>query len=406
MWYPFEFQIALRYLKARRKAGVSITGLLTILGIAFGVWALTVVTSVFNGFQAEFLEKLLGINSHVVVLRPHSIGFFDYPEVTKALEENPDVLHASPFIYSEVITQSPSGVQGVAVKGIDATINQKLPLAKYLGDNAPSILSRLGDENAALPGILIGRTLKDSLHVNVGDTVTIISPYGGKGNSTKTATFEIVGIFHSGMHDFDSKMTFISLPTAQIFFHMPKAVTGIEVWTHNPLTSRNTVPPTIQALAPNDPYSFQVRDWSITNRGLFGAFQLQKTLISLVLFFIVIVAAFNIMATLILLILEKGKEIAILKSLGANPRSILSIFIIDGQIVGLMGCLLGIGLGLITCAILEQYGLKARSPSLLFRAPPDDRKSHRTRKYNHGSNGACYRCYSLSSDTCCQNIAC
>lgn len=356
---PFELLVALRYLSAKRKAGVSATGMLTVLGVALGVMALIVVTSVWNGFQAEFLEKLLGINAHAIVLPRYDV-FRDHREVAEALEARPDVEAAAPFVYSEVIIQGPNGARGgVALKGVDPEQSLRLPLAQYVGAQAPAVFGALeARSSTAAPGILVGNQLKETLKVERGDSVSIVTPYGGRGSRARSARFEVVGFFHSGMHEFDSKMTFIALSEAQRFFGLRDTVTGLEVWTRDPLSSYDTLNQAVETLEPEDPFAFEVKDWSRTNAGIFGAVQSQKSLISVVLFFIVIVAAFNIMATLILLILEKAREIAVLKSLGATRRSILTIFVIDGQLVGAIGCGLGIAMGLVSCAVLQQHGLK------------------------------------------------
>lgn len=361
---PFEVLVALRYLRARRKAGISLTSFLTVAGVMLGVAALTVVTSVWNGFESAFLDKLLGINAHAVVLRRNDI-FRDYVETSKRLMEQPGIHQVTPFVYSEVIVQSPRGVQGVAIKGIDPITAKELQLATYVDANpevSGPVLERLPVTTTSTgvrgPGILIGRDLQEVLHVEVGDTVTIISPYGGRDGEARTAGFEVAGVFHSGMFEFDSRMVFIDLEEAQTFFRLYRTVTGLEVWTDDPMTSREVVESAVDTLAPDDPLAYEVKDWSITNRGVFGAVNQQKTLITLVLFIIIVVAAFNIMATLILLILEKGREIAILKSLGATNASILGIFVLDGQLVGLVGCALGVVLGLSACALLGRYGLQ------------------------------------------------
>lgn len=359
----FEWMVALRYLAAKKKAGVSITGILTVLGVGKGVWALTVVTSVWNGFEAEFLDKLLGINAHALILKHHDV-FREHRDIAAELKKDPRVTHAEPFVYSEVIAQSPHGVQGVAIKGIDPSAMADLPLARYIGDTHAEVLETLetrsssSAESGEIPGILIGTALQETLRVKAGETLSVISPYGGSDGEARTATFEVVGVFHSGMFEFDSRMVFIALPEAQRFFRLYDTVTGLEVWTQDPMQSHDVLTEVVMALEPDDPFAFEVKDWSRTNAGIFGAVRSQKALISIVLFFIVVVAAFNIMATLILLILEKGREIAVLKSLGATHRSILTVFVIDGQLVGAIGCAAGIGFGLLTCAVLQQYGLR------------------------------------------------
>lgn len=359
MQLPYEVKVALRYIRSRRKAAVSLITLITIGGVAVGVSALTVVTSVWNGFESEFLEKLLGINAHAVVLKNHDV-FRNYRESAEVMRSQPQIQRVAPFVYSEVILQSESGVQGVAIKGIDPAIAAETPLAKYIQPETFRALET-GSSTASghrLPCIVIGNDLMEALHTAPGKAITIISPYGGREGDPRTQVFEVAGVFHSGMYEFDSRMVFVGLREAQDFFRLYDTVTGLEVWTTDPLTSHESVNKAAQAIDPEDPLQYEVRDWSRTNRGLFGAVKSQKALITVVLGFIILVAAFNIMATLILLILEKGREIAVLKSLGARNDSILLIFVLDGQIIGLVGCTIGILVGLTLCAVLEQYGLK------------------------------------------------
>jgi lipoprotein-releasing system permease protein len=360
MQLPFEVKVALRYVRSKRKAAVSLITVITIGGVAMGVSALTVVTSVWNGFEAEFLDKLLGINAHAVILRSHDI-FRNHRTVAAELRKSAGVTEAAPFVYSEVIAQSETGVQGVAIKGIDPAIARNTPFAKYVPASAFEALAAASStvsHERRLPGIILGNDLAETLRTTRGKAVTIISPYGGREGEPRTQVFEVVGIFHSGMYEFDSRMVFIELGEAQRFFRLYETVTGLEVWSTDPMKSWETINEATRKLDPTDPLAYEVRDWSRTNRGLFGAVKSQKALITIVLAFIILVAAFNIMATLILLILEKGREIAILKSLGASNKSILTIFVLDGQIVGVIGCLLGLVLGLTTCAVLQQYGLK------------------------------------------------
>ncbi|MEM1025151.1 MAG: ABC transporter permease [Myxococcota bacterium] len=365
MKLPFEVEVAFRYLQARRKAGISLTSFLTIAGVGLGVAALTVVTSVWNGFEREFLEKLLGVNAHAVVLRRFDV-FRDHVPKAEQLRAHPRVLEVSPIVYSEVIVQSARGVQGVAIKGVDPDRVVNLPLADYIartGTVASTVLDRLRSEESEregdeTPGMIIGHGLQEVLHVEPGELVTIISPYGGKGGRARTKQFEIAGVFRSGMFEFDSRMVFIGLEPAQSFFQLYDTVTGLEVWTEDPISSQTTVHEALADISDIDMLAYEVKDWSVTNRSVFGAVNQQKAVISLVLSFIVLVAAFNIMATLFLLILEKRREIAILKSLGASRRSILGIFVLDGQLIGLTGCISGLALGLVVCGLIGRYGLR------------------------------------------------
>lgn len=360
MQLPYEVKVALRYIRSRRKAAVSLITLITIGGVAVGVSALTVVTSVWNGFEAEFLDKLLGINAHAVILRNHDV-FRNHASLAASLREAPHIESVAPFVYSEVIAQSERGVQGVAIKGIDPEVARKTPVGRFINDATFDALNPSTTSTSAvagLPGIIVGNDLLEVLHIEVGNTISIISPYGGREGEPRTQAFRVAGVFHSGMYEFDARMVFIDLAEAQRFFKLYETITGLEVWSDDPLKSYETINEAVKILEPQDPLAYEVRDWSRTNRGLFGAVKSQKALITIVLGFIVLVAAFNILATLILLILEKGREIAILKALGATDRSILYIFVLDGQIIGFIGCVVGILLGLTICGVLEQYGLK------------------------------------------------
>jgi len=354
---PYELKVALRYIRSKRKGPISLITVITIGGVWLGVTALTVVTSVWNGFEAEFLSKLLGVNAHAIVLKNLDV-FRSYDEISAQLLKDPAIAQVNPFVYSEVIVRSPKGTAGVAIKGVQARHAQKTPLKQYVSPEAFEKLDASVTSTTSLPGILVGRDLKETLHVEIGSQVTVISPYGGQDGQPRSQDFEVAGIFHSGMYEFDARMVFIPLSTAQELFRLYKTVTGLEVWTHDSSTSYTSVRNAIRSAVPEDPYAYEVRDWSHTNKSTFGAVQQQKQMISIVLGFIILVAAFNIVATLILLILEKSREIAVLKSMGASNRSILAIFVIDGQIIGCLGCLFGVLTGLILCSLLEAYGLK------------------------------------------------
>ncbi len=366
MRLPFEVMVALRYLRSRRKAGISLTSFLTVLAFMLGVAALTIVTSVWNGFEAEFLDKLLGINAHAIILKRNGHLFRDHREVADKLRAAPGIEHVAPFVYSEVIAQSDRGVQGLAIKGVDPEVTVESPLAGYISDDPVVVkqtLARLrtstsADDGPAIPGVLIGRGLQDTLHVDVDDVLTIISPYGSRGGRPRTASFRVAGIFHSGMYEFDSRMAYIDLREAQRFFRLYRNITGLDVWTDDATGSLRTVLEAARQLDPEDPWAFEVKDWSITNRSVFGAVQQQKLLISLFLFLIVVVASCMIMATLILLILEKSREVALLKAIGAQTWSVYVIFILDGVIIGVVGCAVGLAAGLASCAVLQQYGLR------------------------------------------------
>jgi lipoprotein-releasing system permease protein len=304
---PFELQIALRYIRSKRKGPVSLITLITVAGVCLGVTALTVVTSVWNGFEAEFLSKLLGVNAHAIVLKNLDV-FRDYEEISEKLLKDPNIAHVNPFVYSEVIVRSAKGTAGVAIKGVVARYAKETPLKQYVSKEAFARLDASVTSTSSLPGLLVGRDLKETLHVETGSRITVISPYGGQDGQPRSKDFEVAGIFHSGMYEFDARMVFVPLSAAQDFFRLYNTVTGLEVWTHDSATSFTSVRDAIRSAVPEDPYAYEVRDWSHTNKSTFGAVQQQKQMITIVLGFIILVAAFNIVATLILLILEKAAK--------------------------------------------------------------------------------------------------
>lgn len=363
MKLPFEAMVAFRYLGSRRKAGLSLTSFLTVLAFATGVAALTVVTAVWNGFESAFLEKLLGVNAHGTLLRRYNV-IRDADSLAERLHLQPGITRVMPFVYSEVIAQSGTGARGLAIKGIEPSIVKDTPLAGYISRDPKVVEAALkglapGPSDAfepEPPGILVGKALLEALHVKLGDPLTLISPYG-QTRRARTQVFKITGSFHSGMYEFDARMVFIDLREAQRFFQLHGSVTGLEVWTDDPMRSEAILWNAARHLNPEDPGEFSVRDWSVTNKPMFAAVRSQKALIAIVLFIMVIVAAFMINATLILLVLEKSREIAVLRALGARQRSILSIFVVDGMVIGLVGCLSGVLLGLVTCFGLAEYGL-------------------------------------------------
>jgi lipoprotein-releasing system permease protein len=293
MALPYELTIALRYIRSRKKGPVSLITMITIGGVAVGVSALTVVTSVWNGFEAEFLEKLLGINAHAVILRNHDV-FRKHEDFATKLRAQKGITFVAPFVYSEVIAQSARGVSGVAIKGVKPDLARQTPLSRFLPPEAfdrlhseapePGLLPE-PDETEDEPGMFIGKELQEALHVEMGDVVTIVSPYGGADGQPRTKAFEIVGIFHSGMYEFDSRMVFVDIREAQRFFRLYRTVTGLEVWSVDPMTSGEIIKGGVRAAEPN-PLKYDVRDWKRTNRGLFGAVKSQKALITLVLGFI------------------------------------------------------------------------------------------------------------------------
>ncbi len=352
----FEWFVCLRYLKAKRKHGfISLISLISIAGVMVGVMALIVVLAVMTGFTSEFRDKILGINSHVVV-QDYSGNIRGYEEVAAKVRTVEGVRGVTPYLYSQAMITSGEGGTGAVLRGLDpATAQGVLNLEKNLRKGKiADLLPGQGDGARRLPGIILGKELAAQLHVSVHDRVRLISasgPLTPMGVIPKVSTCQVVGIFETGMYEYDSALAYVSLETAQRFFDLPGAVHGLEVKTFD-LNQADQVAKRIeQALGPN----YFAKDWMRMNRNIFSALQLEKTALSVIMALVVMVAAFNIVSTLIMVVMEKNKDIAILKSMGATSSSIMRIFIYEGLVIGLAGTLLGVLGGLGLCAILRRY---------------------------------------------------
>ena len=345
----YEWFIGLRYLKAKRKqAFISIITLISIAGVTVGVMALIVVLAVMTGFEKTLKERILGATPHVIVMKAGQEPMEDYEEVLKKVEEVRGVTSAAPFIYSEVMISSESNVSGVILRGIDPSREAKVTdVARNLKAGS---LEKLGGGD--LPGIILGIELARGLGVSVDQPIQVISPLGTMtpmGIMPKMKRFRIVGILYSGMFEIDNKFAYISLESAQKFFGLGPRVTGIEVRTDDIYRVQAIGKEIHRRIGP----SFWTRDWTEMYRNLFSALRLEKIAMFLLLVLIVLVAAFNVISTLIMVVMEKGKDIAILKSMGAPSRGIMRIFIIEGLAIGIVGTLLGAIVGIAIALNLE-----------------------------------------------------
>ncbi len=353
----YEFFIGLRYLKAKRKSRfISAISFISILGITVGVTALIVVLSVMTGFQDDLKEKILGINAHILVME-FGGSMRDYSGVTEVVKDVDGVRGASPFTYNQAMLSSEDGVLGAVVRGIDLdTVGDVIVLPEKIRAGSLSALSAGFEEQAAkgaLPGIVIGKELATSLGATIGEEVKLISPMttgGALGSVPRMAAFEVVGVFEVGMYDYDSGMAFISLANAQRFFKLGDTVTGVEVKI-NDIYKADEVSDTIGASL-GGPY--WTRTWMDMNRNLFSALKLEKAGMFIILTLIIAVAALNIISTLIMVVMEKGKEIAILKSMGATSASIMKIFMIEGIVIGITGTFFGTAIGLAAALNLQK----------------------------------------------------
>jgi len=349
----FELFVAKRYLLARRKqAFISVISLISILGVGLGVASLIVVVGVMNGFSTELRDKILGINAHMVAAVAGG-AMHDYRADMARAEAVPGVLGATPFVYTEVMLSSPRGVKGVILRGVDpATAGKVLALPAEMKAGSLDDLTKPGP----FPGIVVGRELADRLGLGLGDMVSLMSPAGKEsaaGFSPKVKTFAICGLFKSGMYEYDSTLAYVSIPAAQDLLGFKRdIVTGIEIKVADVDAVTAMAGPGRDALGGPPVY---IRTWIDMNGNLFKALALEKTAMFVILVMIVLVGSFSIITTLVMLVMEKTRDIAILMSMGATAGAIRNIFMLQGSIIGVIGTALGYGLGLSVALALEKY---------------------------------------------------
>jgi lipoprotein-releasing system permease protein len=351
----FELFIGSRYLKAKQKqAFISMITVLSIAGVTVGVMALIVVIAVMSGFEADLKSRILGVESHVVLMH-HSGSFDNYKDVLKIVSNTEGIEAATPFVYAQVMLRSSHGVSGAVLRGIDPQtaggVIQGVHTEKLLDSARPGSPDNMGSRP---PGIILGRELARSLHVLRGDSVYIITPQGMLspiGHVPSMRRFEVLDYFETGMYEYDGSMAYVRLSDAQKILRLGDAVTGIEARVFDIYKAGEIAQKIIDKLG----YPFWIRDWMQMNHNLFSALKLEKTVMFIILALIILVAAFNVASTLIMMVMEKTKDIAILKAMGATDRSIRKIFVYQGMVIGIVGTFLGGAIGFILCTLLEKY---------------------------------------------------
>lgn len=322
--------VASRYFKVRRKEKfISITSLISILGVAVGVAALIIVLAVMSGFDNELKTRIIGTTPHLIIERDGGIA---YPDafIEKILSANKDVVGLSPFITGQVILKCEDRFSGVILNGIDEATEKNVTNIKQYVTEKQSL--ELGST-----GLFVGSEFAKELNLKIGNEVSLISA-----TSNKAHNFKIVGIFHAGLYTFDLNNIFVSLESAQKVFNIDKFVSGIAVRIVDELKANIVKKDVIKELG----FPYFVRSWIDLNQNLFSALRLEKIMMFIILALIVIVACFNIASTLILKVVEKTKDIGILKAIGATNSDIRLIFRLEGLFTGIIGTILGVGLGL------------------------------------------------------------
>ena len=359
MALPYEIFIGLRYLRAkRRNRTISFNTIVATAGTTLGGAALIGTVGIMTGFKEDVQAKILGTTAHILVNDRMKESMVDYEDQVKKVAAVPDVVAATPFIFRQVLLTSPSGVQGIILRGIDpAREGTVTELAHNLVNSNLDDLARQnkvvipekerepnGPDTAMRPGIILGKELSMRLGAFPGDTLNVVSPVGpvtGASMTPKIRQFVVVGIFQSGMYEYDSSLAYIELGEAQKFFNMGASVTGIEVKVTDVFRAADIA----RAIEHHLGFAFWARDWMQMNRNLFSALKLEKTMMFLLLVLITIVASFNIVSTLTMIVTEKQREIAILKAMGATRKGIMRIFMLNGLIIGCSGAAIGVPLG-------------------------------------------------------------
>ena len=344
---PFEWMLSLRYLRARRKEGfISIIAGFSFLGIMLGVATLIIVMAVMNGFRKELLDKILGLNGHLLI-QPLESPLTDWREVAERISKVQGIRLAAPIVEGQALASSPFNSSGVLVRGIRSADLMKLPSV------ANNIRQGTLDGFDEGQGLAIGKRLADQLSLRSGDNVTLVAPRGAvtpMGTTPRIKAYKIAAVFEIGMSEYDSAFVFMPLPEAQAYFNRSGDVTAIEIYTGDPdkvATFRKLV--TDAAGRP----IFMV-DWRQRNSTFFNALQVERNVMFLILTLIVLVAALNIISGLIMLVKDKGRDIAILRTMGATQGAIMRVFLITGASIGIVGTLLGFGVGTLVCFNVEK----------------------------------------------------
>ena len=359
MRLPVEFYIARKYLLAKRKQTfISIITFISIGGVTVGVMALIIVLAVMSGFERELKERILGATAHVhVTSLDGSVG--DPFAVTSRVRKVDGVVAASPYIFTPMMIASGSGAVTGVLRGVDPkTVGDVTRLRRDLRVGRLEDLRRVAKDGLA--GAILGKELAGNLGAGPGDVIEVMVPGGTitpLGAFPKTARFRVVGLAESGMYEYDATFAYVDFDEAGRLLGMEGRATGVEVKVGDVYAAAAVA----QQIRSTLGYPFWAKDWMQSNRNLFSALKLEKVVMFVILVLIVMVASFNIISTLIMVVMEKTKDIAVLMTLGATRRSIRRIFAIEGLIIGVSGTATGAALGALLCVLLQQYGFRLPS---------------------------------------------
>lgn len=349
----FEFFVARRYLFSHLKqAFIYVISLMSIIGVALGVAALVVVLGVYNGLTTDMRDKILGANAHGIVLSYIPDAFGKNPGLRDEILRTPGVTGATPFIYTEVMLSSGDGVKGLMLRGVDPrTAPGVLSMLKAIKKGSINGLET-GD---GTPGIIIGEELAKHIGLGMGSRVNLLSPSGEKttaGFQPRIRPFEVAGIFKTGMYEYDSSLAFVTLDAARELLGLdPGFLSGIEITVDDVYRADEIT----KELTDNIGNPFYARSWMDMNANLFAALKLEKIGMFILLIMVVLIGSFSIVATLVMLVMEKTRDIAVMMSMGATRKMIRRIFMYQGTIIGFVGTMLGYALGLTVGYLLKRY---------------------------------------------------
>jgi len=349
----FEFLIALRYIFALRKQSfIAVISLFAVCGVALGVAALIVVIGVMNGFTTDLRDKILGVNAHVIV-SAFSGGIHEHQALADICRQVPGVTGVTPFVYSEVMLSASGGVKGVVLRGIEtSTADQVLSLTRDMVSGSVKDLEKMD----GFPGVVIGAEMSKRLGLGVGSTVNLLSPTGTQssvGFTPKVRVFRVAGIFRTGMYEYDATLGYVTIDAARNLLGFKEDVaSGLEVRLAD-VYKADQVSDALRAKLHNFPV--YVRNWQEMNANLFAALELEKTAMFIILAMIVLVGSFSIVTMLVMLVMQKTKDIAVLMSLGADEGMIRRIFMFQGSFIGAVGTALGYGIGIPVALLLKKY---------------------------------------------------
>ncbi|HXZ02667.1 MAG TPA: lipoprotein-releasing ABC transporter permease subunit [Stellaceae bacterium] len=342
----FERMVAFRYLRARRQEGfISVIAIFSLLGIMLGVATLIIVMSVMNGFRVELLGRIIGLNGHLGVYAAQG-SIADYAALAGRVKQIPGVVAVHPMIEGQVLASANGRSTGVLVRGMsEADVAGETLLASHV---VAGSLDRFADDT-----VMLGDKLAFKLGLKLGDPITLLSPNGQAtafGSVPRVKTYRVGALFDVGMYEYDSNFVFMPLPAAQLYFLLPDAVSTLQVFVADPDQARAIGYAVRQQLGGQ----YQVYDWQQSNSAYFGAVQVERNVMFIILSLIILVAAFNIISSMIMLVKDKTRDIAILRTMGATRGMVLRIFMLSGASIGVVGTLLGFVLGVAFTTHIEQ----------------------------------------------------